>query len=594
MRRPVPAATLRRLRHLMKMVKAQRAMRTSSGSVHWLSLWVLFAACGDGGNGQGGGGGAGGTATGGQGAAGGAAMGGRTGSGGAGSGGLGGTGGPTGSGGVRPSGGVTGAGGVAPTGGSLATGGTTGTGAGGTSGAANGGSGTGGGTGGGGTRATGGTQGTGGAALDGGLRDGGGGAVDARREDAVVDAPAMDAALDAPGGRNRTCVGPSSALLANASLPPGYCAWTWASNLGAPRGIARNENGDVLVVEQDAGRITLLHDDDGNGVSDGSERVVLTTTSGLNHGIALSGGYLYASGATTVYRWAYTGGRQPLGSAQTVITGIPSGGHSTRTLLFDRDGNLYVSVGSQSNLDTNIDRARILRYPASALGRSSTFAEGEAFATGLRNEVGITLDGQGRVWGVENGSDNLSRSDLGGDIHTDNPGEELNLFAQPGRFYGYPYCWTEFSLPAGVGAGRGTQWAYPTTMSDGTHDDAWCRNTSNVVPPALVMQAHSAPLDLKFYAGAAFPADMTGSALVTFHGSWNRSPATGYKVVRIPFGQDGMPSGEPTPLLEYSGAGDNGSGWPHRPVGIETGRDGRLFVTSDDSGIVIAIGHDGS
>lgn len=569
-------------------------MRTRLGLVYWASAWTLLAACGDGNN-HNGAGDAGSSASGGsRGTEGGLPTGGRTGSGGAGSGGLGGSGASTGSGGAGPRGGITGTGGVTTTGGSRATGGSIGTGAGGTSVAANGGSGAGGVTGRGGTLATGGTQGTGGAALDGGLRDGGGGAVDARVEVALGDAPAIDAALDTRGGRTSTCVGPSSAALANASLPPGYCAWTWASNLSTPRGIARNEAGDILVVEQKAGRVTLLYDDDGNGVSDSSERVVLTTTSGLNHGIALSGGYLYASSATTVYRWAYTGGRQPLGSAQTVVTGIPSDGHSTRTLLFDRDGNLYVSVGSQSNVDTNVDRSRLIRYLASALGMSSTFAEGEAFATGLRNEVGITLDGQGRVWGVENGSDDLSRSDLGGDIHTDNPGEKLNLFAQPGRFYGYPYCWTEYSLPTGVGMGRGTQWAYPSTMDDGTHNDAWCRNATNVVLPALAMQAHSAPLDIKFYAGGAFPADMTGSAIVTFHGSWDRTPATGYKVVRIPFGQDGMPSGDPTPFLEYSGAGDNGSGWPHRPVGIETGIDGRLFITSDASGIVITVGHNGS
>jgi len=194
---------------------------------------------------------------------------------------------------------------------------------------------------------------------------------------------------------------------------------------------------------------------------------------------------------------------------------------------------------------------------------------------------------------VENGSDNLSRSDLGGDIHNDNPGEELNLFTQPGRFYGYPYCWSEYSLPSGRGLGRGAQWADPSTMNDGTHDDAWCRSSANVVGPALVMQAHSAPLDIKFYAGAAFPADMHGTAIVTFHGSWNRSPATGYKVVRIPFGADGMPSGDPTPLLEFAGSGEQGSGWPHRPVGIETGLDGRLLITSDASDVVIAIGHVG-
>ena len=417
--------------------------------------------------------------------------------------------------------------------------------------------------------------------------------------DAQVDAPAnTDTGVDASardsstGGRN-TCVGPASAALANAAMPPGFCAWTWASGLAAPRGIMRNPNGDLLVVEQSAGRIMLLYDDDGNGVSDSSERVAMTTTAGLNHGIAMQGGYLYASSDSTVYRWPYSGGRQALGTPQTVVSGMPTGGHSTRTLLFDGDGRLYVAIGSGSNVDPNSSRAKIVRFAAGVLATGATYAQGEVFAEGMRNEVGLTLDSQGRVWGVENGVDDLSRADLGGDIHNDNPGEELNLFATPGLFYGYPFCWSEFLLPAGVGMGPGTQWVHPQFMGDGTHTDAWCRDKANIVPPVLSMQAHSAPLDIKFYRGGAFPADMTGSAIITFHGSWDRTAATGYKVVRVPFGADGMPSGNPIPLLEYAGAGDTGSGWPHRPVGIETGLDGRLFVSSDASGIIITIGYNG-
>jgi glucose/arabinose dehydrogenase len=376
-------------------------------------------------------------------------------------------------------------------------------------------------------------------------------------------------------------------------VPSGYCAWTWASGLNSPRGIVRNANGDLLVVEAGAGQITLLFDGNGNGVSDSGERVTLATTSGLNHGIAIHGGYLYASSQTTVYRWAYTGGRQALPSPQTVVSGLPSGFHVTRTLLFDGQDRLYVSVGSGSNVDPNSNRARVIRFAESTLASGSTFAQGELFADGLRNEVGLTLDSQGRVWGVENGVDDLSRADLGGDIHTDNPGEELNLFAEPGHFYGYPYCWSEFLLPAGVGLGPGTQWVHPQFLGDGTHTDLWCRNTANVIPPVLVMQAHSAPLDIKFYSGGAFPAEMTGNAIISYHGSWDRTPATGYRVVHVPFGADGMPSGDPVPLLEYAGAGDTGSGWPHRPVGIETGVDGRLFVSSDASGVIIAIGYNG-
>ncbi|MGC4064428.1 MAG: hypothetical protein QM784_07255 [Polyangiaceae bacterium] len=103
------------------------------------------------------------------------------------------------------------------------------------------------------------------------------------------------------------------------------------------------------------------------------------------------------------------------------------------------------------------------------------------------------------------------------------------------------------------------------------------------------MQAHSAPLDILFYRGSAFPNDVVGDAIVTFHGSWNRSPETGYKVVRIPFGSDGMPNGAPTPLLESKASGDTGGDWTHRPVSLAIGKQGEVFVTSDASGLVIAI-----
>lgn len=392
------------------------------------------------------------------------------------------------------------------------------------------------------------------------------------------------------------CKFPAQAEIGNAAVPPGFCAYTWAGSLDSPRGILVDPNGDVLVVEQDASRVTLLYDDDEDGVSGSSERVQLGNQAGINHGLALHDGYLYASSATTVFRWRYPGDRQPLGNSEQVVTGIPGGGHRTRTLLFDAQGRLYVSIGSGGNVDADSSRARLIRYPASALTGTSTFAQGELFADGLRNEVGLTLDSQGRVWGVENERDNLMRTDLGGDIHDDNPAEELNLFleANAGRFYGYPYCWSEGNLP-NSGMGPGTQWAHPSTMDDGTHTDAWCRDTDNVLPPILTMQAHSAPLDLIFYSAAAFPEEMRGDALITFHGSWNRSTATGYKVVRVPFGPDGMPSATtPVPLFESASPGDRDAQWRYRPVGLAIGDRGQLYVTSDNNGEIVVIGYRGT
>ncbi len=148
---------------------------------------------------------------------------------------------------------------------------------------------------------------------------------------------------------------------------------------------------------------------------------------------------------------------------------MPTSGHATRTLVFDGEGRLYVSVGSDANVDRDSTRARIRRFSAAQVAAGDVpFGEGEVFADGLRNEVGLRFDHQGRLWGVENGRDNLSRSDLGGDIHTDNPAEELNLFAEAGKFYGYPYCFTEFLLPSGVGMGSVWPAASAVERRDGT------------------------------------------------------------------------------------------------------------------------------
>jgi glucose/arabinose dehydrogenase len=148
-------------------------------------------------------------------------------------------------------------------------------------------------------------------------------------------------------------------------------------------------------------------------------------------------------------------------------------------------------------------------------------------------------------------------------------------------------------LPEGVGGGPGTQWAYEHVMDDGTHTDAWCRDPANVVPPRFWMDAHTAPLGIVFYDGGLFPTDARGDAFVAQHGSWNDSPATGYKVVRIRFEGGEPATAEPVavePFLESAGPGDTGIDWAHRPVDAKVAADGTLLVTSDASDVVIAVG----
>ena len=268
----------------------------------------------------------------------------------------------------------------------------------------------------------------------------------------------------------------------------------------------------------------------------------------------LRGGYLYASTATDVYRWKYAANRTPLGATETVITGMPTTGASTRTLTSD-ERHLYVSVGSETNLDAEFSRARIVRFELSSLSAvPSNFSAGELFADGLRNNVGMAFDGAGRLWGVDNGRDDLSRADLGGDIHENNPADELNLFSTPGAYYGFPFCWTQGTLPAPATTPTGTQWVDPKFMADGVHSDVWCRSPANVVVPRFSFQAHSAPLDLLFYAGTSFPSSFTAGAFVTSHGSWDRTDPTGYQLLYLPLSADGSPQAQPTTILGYEQA----------------------------------------
>lgn len=302
---------------------------------------------------------------------------------------------------------------------------------------------------------------------------------------------------------------------------------------------------------------------------------------------------------------------------QTVIVGMGGtasnelgapGGHTTRTLAFDADGKfLYVSIGSNGNVDADSSRSRIRRFDMSAWDGTQPliFNDGEVFADGVRNEVGLAFDSHGDLWGVENGADRLEREDLGGFITNDNPGEELNRFRedQAGQSWGYPYCWSEYCLPVENGGsgmkGANQIWAWPSFMAAG-YTDEWCRANTN--PSEMSMPAHSAPLGITFYnykdlsqdegCEGGFPKSMDKWAFVAFHGSWNRSPPTGYKVVFVPFDGDGNPTALPIDLFRYDG---NTAKWPTslRPVDVQFDRCGQLLMTEDGTGSVIRITYNG-
>jgi glucose/arabinose dehydrogenase len=256
---------------------------------------------------------------------------------------------------------------------------------------------------------------------------------------------------------------------------------------------------------------------------------------------------------------------------------------------------MYVSVGSLGNVDPDSSRARINRYNISNNGSFPIhWNDGELFADGLRNEVGLAWDLNGVLHGVENCADNLFRDDLGGDIHNGNPAEEMNRFDQPvGSNYGYPHCWSSRDLE---GYPRGTQFAWPTFMNDGVHDDAWCQNTTNNKPPLIAMPAHNAPLGMDFYTGqgceggnGAFPCNMTGDGFVAFHGSWNSDIPVGYRVAWYPFDSQGQPTMDDLNVVYENNVTRCYSESCFRPVNIVFNARGHAFISDDQNGQILRI-----
>lgn len=305
--------------------------------------------------------------------------------------------------------------------------------------------------------------------------------------------------------------------------------------------------GDLMVSQPAAGKILLLR-------KQGTKVKVHAFATGLDrpHGLAWHEGALYVaeSGAVLKLQPSSDGLRA---TKRSVLTrAIPEGGnHWTRTLGFGPDGKLYVSVGSSCNdcEETNDKRAAILRMnpDGSNLG---------IFARGLRNAVGFRWrPGTTELWATEN-----SRDWLGDDL----PPDELNLVREGGD-YGWPYCYGKKVVdPAFIDRDR-------------------CAKT---LPAALDFQAHSAPLGLCFYQGKGFPAAYQGDAFVVFHGSWNRSRPTGYKIVRVRF-HDGRPTG----YEDFATGWRTTSGTWGRPVDVIEGVDKGLYVSDDAGGRVYRISY---
>ncbi|KAI9763055.1 MAG: hypothetical protein M1840_000946 [Geoglossum simile] len=396
------------------------------------------------------------------------------------------------------------------------------------------------------------------------------------------------------------------------SIASGYTAAPIATGLFQPRGILLDTSGRILVVERNRGIVALTLNDGGGICLSVKENKTVVANKNLNHGIALSndGKTLYASTMEAVFSWAYDPESGSTGANKTLIVGMANGDHITRTLLLSQKvpGILVVSRGSGDNIDKEVvdikvTRSQLKAFDLNTIGNKTYdfTKDGTLIGWGLRNAVGVAEDpSTGAIYTVENSVDDLRR--LGKDIHTNNPGEELNFHgylngtktAEQGGNYGYPQClaaWDVNDIPENRNLTVGKQFAVDIT--DKINDD-FCQKER--IPPRLTFQAHQAPLDIKFSADGK-------EAYVTFHGSWNRDIPVGYKLSVISF-SGGFPTApsdsnnSTTDVLSIA----NSITCPHgslagipdsypcfRPVGLAWDKNERLFMSSDATGEIWVI-----
>ncbi len=335
-------------------------------------------------------------------------------------------------------------------------------------------------------------------------------------------------------------------------LPQGFIIEEFATGLGSPRFMAFSPDGVLFATIIREGEVVAIPDKDKDGKSDKK----ITFLKGLNrpHGIVFYKGYLYIGETNQIVRYKYSGINSKPGQKEIIVPNLPTGGHFTRTVTFGPDGKMYVSIGSSCNVCEEKDRRR-----AAILQFNPDGSDGKVFAEGLRNSVGLAWDpARGEMWASDNGRDRLG----------DNlPPDEINTVRE-GKDYGWPYC-------------------YGNGIPDPKFNDP--RRCKNTIAPIVELQAHSAPLGLAFYGADQFPEEYKGDLFVAYHGSWNRSVPTGYKLVRIRM-KDGKPEG----IEDFATGWLQGTKVLGRPVDALVGPDGSLYVSDDRSGKVYKISYRGS
>jgi glucose/arabinose dehydrogenase len=388
-----------------------------------------------------------------------------------------------------------------------------------------------------------------------------------------------------PLAAQQLCSDPANGGL---NLPPGFCATLFADVPGA-RHLVVSSTGDVFVATNPdpaalAGGVRALRDTNADGVAD----TAVSFGPAGGSGIALSKDALYFAPNDRIIRYAWTPGLlKPTDNGTPVVTGLPVGGHSAKTMVVGPDGMLYVDHGSATNSCQEVDRIRgsmgkipcpelqfragIWRYDPAKTGQSP--AHGTRWATGLRNAMAIGFEPTtGVLWTAVHGRDQLGGEPMGWGMSPEKnsrtPSEEFGPVPRDSD-WGWPYCYHDPESNTKVVA--------PEYAGDGRNQG----DCAEKAQPVVAFPAHWAPMQLAFYNHDAFGQSYRGGVFIAFHGSWNRFPVQeGFRVVFQPF-RNGRPSGDWTTF-----AIDASSPTKLRASGVAVGPDGALYIASDGLGKV--------
>lgn len=338
------------------------------------------------------------------------------------------------------------------------------------------------------------------------------------------------------------------------TVPEGFKVNIFAADFKTPRWMAVAPNGDIFLAEMGADQVDILRDPEHTGGA--REREVFATGLRRPFGIAFHENYVYIGNTNSIVRFKYdpkTSKR--LGEAEKLMD-VPTGGHSTRSVAFSKDGkHLFVSVGSEGNVETDDPPIRAAITICDPDGKNARL-----FGTGLRNPVGLAIEPvTGKVWTSVN-----ERDELGDDLPPD-----YMTSVQDGGFYGWPYAYI------------------------GNHPDPRIKPqkpelVAKTIVPDVLLGPHVAPLQITFYEGKQFPEKYHGGAFVAEHGSWNRAKRNGYQVAFVGF-KDGEAVSGPEPFLTGFMTDPTSEHVNGRPVGVAVAPDGSLLVSDDGAGVVYRI-----